>query len=138
MIVDKKNTWRNFPASYILNLNDMMSRKTKLTLSIVLAIGVIVAILAYLFSIEIAVFQPSGLIGRKELRLFVISTLLMLIVIIPVLVLTPYIYWKYRDGNAKAKYAPNWDNSHLVEAIWWGVPLVIIVVMSVITWRSCH
>lgn len=62
----------------------------------------------------------------------------MLIVIVPVLILTPFIYWKYREGNAKARYAPNWDKSHLVETIWWGIPLIIIIALSVITWRSCH
>ena len=116
----------------------ILRKKAQLALYVLITIGVVVAILMYLLSIDIAVLQPSGMIGRKQFRLLVISTLLMLIVIIPVLVLTPYIYWKYREGNKKAKYAPDWDNSHLVEAIWWGVPLVIIVILSVITWKSCH
>jgi cytochrome o ubiquinol oxidase subunit 2 len=62
----------------------------------------------------------------------------MLIVTLPVFLLTPYIYWKYRESNKKAKYAPNWDQSHLVEAIWWGVPILVIIVLSVMTWKSCH
>lgn len=115
-----------------------MRTKTKFALSILLGLAVVVAILLYLFSIDIAVLEPSGTIGRKQTRIFVIATLLMLIVTVPVLVLTPFIYWKYREGNTKAKYAPNWDQSHLVEAIWWSIPLLIIVVLSIITWKSCH
>lgn len=115
-----------------------MGKKSKYVLYGLLSIGVIIAILLYLFHIDIAVLEPAGMIGHKQSRLFWISTWLMLIIILPVLVLTPFIYWKYREGNTKAKYAPNWDNSHLVEAIWWGVPMVIIIILSVITWRSCH
>ena len=115
-----------------------LRKKAQIALYLLITIGVVVAILLYLFSIDIAVLEPSGMIGRKQFRLFLIATLLMLIVIVPVLVLTPYIYWKYRERNKSAKYAPDWDNSHLVEAIWWGIPLVIIIILSVITWKSCH
>lgn len=114
-----------------------MGPRTKLFLYVLLAIAALIAILLYLFHIDIAVLEPNGLIGHKENRLFWIATFLMLIVTLPVLILTPYIYWKYQEGK-EAKYAPDWDKSHLVEAIWWGVPLVIIVILSVVTWRSCH
>jgi cytochrome o ubiquinol oxidase subunit 2 len=115
-----------------------MRKSIKYVLYGLLSVGVIIAILLYLFHIDIAVLEPAGMIGQKQSRLFWIATWLMLIVIIPVLVLTPFIYWKYREGNTNAKYAPDWDKSHLVEAIWWGVPCVIIVILSVITWQSCH
>lgn len=45
---------------------------------------------------------------------------------------------KYREGNKKAKYTPDWGHSLVAEIIWWGVPLVLIVILGVITWKSTH
>lgn len=46
---------------------------------------------------------------------------------------------KYRESNRKPKkYRPDWDHSRLFETIWWGVPIAIIVVLSVVTWASAH
>jgi len=115
-----------------------LSRQYRYALYVSLALAVVVAILLYLFHIDMPVLEPSGLIGEKQNRIFWIATWLMLIVILPVLLLTPFIYWKYREGNKAAKYAPEWDQSHLVETIWWGIPLFIVIILSVITWRSCH
>jgi cytochrome o ubiquinol oxidase subunit 2 len=62
----------------------------------------------------------------------------MLIVVIPVFLLTFGIAWKYREENKKAKHDPEWADSFLAEAIWWGIPCVIIAVLGFFTWRGCH
>ena len=84
----------------------------------------------------IPVLFPKGMIGVKERDLFVISTLLMLIVVIPVFILTFVISWKYREENEKATYRPEWDFSWVAEAIWIGIPIVIITILSILVWRS--
>jgi cytochrome o ubiquinol oxidase subunit 2 len=86
----------------------------------------------------IAVLNPSGPIAKQELDLLVTATLLMLIVVVPVFVLTFMIAWKYRATNTKATYAPDWDHSRIAETTWWAVPFLLILVLSVITWRSSH
>jgi cytochrome o ubiquinol oxidase subunit II len=103
-----------------------------------LGVGIAVAILLYLFSIDIAVLNPKGMIARKQSELFIAATLLMLIIVIPVFILTIYISWKFRASNTKAKYTPEWDKSHLMEGIWWGFPLLLVIVLSVIAWKSSH
>ena len=52
--------------------------------------------------------------------------------------MTFYIAWKYREGNVMAKYSPDWDHSVVAETAWWGIPVVIITILSVVTWNSTH
>lgn len=87
---------------------------------------------------SIAVLNPRGPVAGKELGLMVTVTLLMLIVVIPVFVMTFAIAWRYRAGNTKAAYTPDWDRHRVAETVWWGIPLVLIGVISVITWTSSH
>ena len=87
---------------------------------------------------DIAVFAPKGMIALQERNLIITTTLLMLIVVIPVFVLTFFFAWKYRATNKKAKYTPDWASNQTLEAIWWAIPGVIILVLAVITWKSTH
>ena len=89
---------------------------------------------------NIAVLNPKGAIAQQQYDLIIFSTLIMLIVVVPVFVLTFFIVWKYRVGNTKtnAKYTPDWDRNRTLEAIWWGLPLLIIAILSVVIWKSSH
>lgn len=80
-----------------------MKKKYKALFFILLTLAVIALSVVYLSNIHIAVLNPKGTIALKERNLFVIITLIMLVVVIPVFVLTWAISWKYREGN-KAKY----------------------------------
>lgn len=84
------------------------------------------------------VLEPVGLIALQERGLLIHATLLMLIVIIPVFLLTFLIAWRYRAGNKKATYTPDWEHSKLEELIWWAIPLEIILVLGALTWGSTH
>lgn len=94
--------------------------------------------LIYDHSDSIAMLNPKGLIALKERDLIFTAFILMLLVVIPVFVLTIYVITKYRAGNKDAEYTPEWDNSHLLEVIWWGFPFLIIFFLSVLTWTSSH
>lgn len=82
--------------------------------------------------------NPSGYIAKQQGDLIVISTLLMLIIIVPVIALTLLFAWKYRKNNTSAVYAPDWDHSTKLELVIWGAPLAIIIVLGTITWISTH
>jgi cytochrome o ubiquinol oxidase subunit II len=116
----------------------MMSKKLKLASFFLLSLGVVCLTVGYLRAHSIAVLNPQGLIASKERGLIITLTLLMLIVVIPVFGLTFAIAWRYREGNTAAKYTPEWDRDVRVEAIWWAVPLVLIAVISMISWSSSH
>ena len=62
----------------------------------------------------------------------------MLIVVIPVIFMTLYFAWKYRESNTSATYTPNWSYSHRIEAVVWAVPIAIILVLGTITWKTTH
>jgi len=50
----------------------------------------------------------------------VVSTLLMLLVIVPVIALTILFAWRYRKNNTKAVYDPEWDHSTQLELVIWA------------------
>jgi cytochrome o ubiquinol oxidase subunit 2 len=115
-----------------------MHRKYKIAFGILLGLSVLVLTSLYLYQTPMAVLDPQGEIGYKEKDLIWISTWLMLIIVIPVLIMTVIFAWKYRASNKEANYDPKWDNSITAELIWWSFPLVIVIILSVITWKACH
>lgn len=115
-----------------------MSRKFKVGIGAVLA-GVGVMLVSWFVGThDVAVLNPEGLVGQQQRDLIIIATALSLLVIVPVFVMTFLIAWKYRASNSKATYSPDWDHHRVLETIWWGVPIAIILVLGVITWKSSH
>lgn len=82
--------------------------------------------------------NPSGDIAAQQAHLVVVSTLLLLVIIVPVIALIFLFAWRYRKGNTDVPYEPDWDHSTGLELIIWGVPLLIIIALGVITWISTH
>jgi cytochrome o ubiquinol oxidase subunit 2 len=115
-----------------------VDKKLKAAFFFLIAFGIVAIGLLFTFSQGVTVLNPQGMIGERQRDLLMLSTYIMLFVVIPVFLLTFFIAWKYRASNKNAKYSPDWDHSHVAEAIWWGVPLVIIIILGVLTWRSCH
>lgn len=87
---------------------------------------------------NMALLDPKGAIGMQQKSLILTSTLLMLIVVIPVIIMTFLFAWKYRASNKKATYAPNWSHSNKIEFVVWTVPLIIILILGTITWKTTH
>lgn len=84
------------------------------------------------------ILDPKGQIGVDEKNLIVIATLLMLIVVIPVIVMTLFFAWKYREGRTQEIYAPKWSHSNKIELVVWIIPIIIVSILGTITWRSTH
>ncbi|WP_137223778.1 ubiquinol oxidase subunit II [Shewanella sp. MEBiC00475] len=87
---------------------------------------------------EGGVLDPKGQIGIDEKHLIIVATLLMLIVVIPVIFMTLFFAWKYRDGRDEEIYAPKWAHSTAIEVVVWVIPIVIVIILGVITWNSTH
>ena len=115
-----------------------MKKFIKISLITLLLAAATVATILYIKSNNIAVLEPKGFIGVKEKDLIITSVLLMLIVVIPVFGMTIFFSWKYREGNPKAKHAPNWEHNAIAEYCWWGIPFIIITCLAVITWKSSY
>ncbi len=97
-----------------------------------------VGILLLLTGCGAEVFNPKGPIAAREMQLLIDAVLLMCIIVVPVIIATFVIAYRYRASNTKAKYSPNWAHSNLLEAGWWVLPILIIVVLATMTWRTTH
>lgn len=88
---------------------------------------------------NIVVLDPKGPIAEQQRDLMVTALLLCSVVIVPVLLLTAFIVWRYRDREGrKAPYTPKWEHSTLLESIWWGIPILIILTLGVITVKATY
>nr|WP_318382515.1 cytochrome o ubiquinol oxidase subunit II [uncultured Enterobacter sp.] len=85
-----------------------------------------------------ALLDPKGQIGLEQRSLILTALGLMLIVVIPAIVMAIGFAWKYRASNKDAKYSPNWSHSNKVEAVVWTIPILIIIFLAVLTWKTTH
>lgn len=94
--------------------------------------------LALLSGCNAVLLSPSGDVAVQQRDLIIWSTVLMLIIIVPVIVLTLLFAWRYRASNRDAAYDPEWDHSTMLELVIWACPLLIIIALGALTWVSTH
>jgi cytochrome o ubiquinol oxidase subunit II len=87
---------------------------------------------------EMHVLDSKGAIGKAEVSLIATSVYAMLIVVIPVILLTLFVAWKYRASNRNATYAPKWAHSTGIEVAIWTIPTIIILFLGILTWKTTH
>jgi cytochrome o ubiquinol oxidase subunit II len=115
-----------------------MHKRYRYFLLVLIPVGLVLLILTLTHGTNIPVLEPRGLVGQKERSLMFFALLLSLLVVVPVFTMTFMIAWKYREGNTKAKYTPDFDHSRIAETIWWTGPLILVIILSVVAWRSSH
>jgi cytochrome o ubiquinol oxidase subunit 2 len=115
-----------------------MNKRITIILSAIIAAIFIVIAIWYISGLHFEILNPKGLIAQKQYNLLVFTTLLGFVVVIPVFVMAIAIAWRYREGNTKAKYTPNKSTNRLAETIWWTIPIVLIAILSVVTWKSTY
>ena len=84
------------------------------------------------------VLDPSGDVAVQQRNLIIASTLLMLLIIVPVIALTLIFARRYRAENTEAVYDPEWHHSTQLEVVIWTAPLLIIIALGAITWLATH
>jgi cytochrome o ubiquinol oxidase subunit 2 len=94
--------------------------------------------MAWLAGCNTVVLNAPGDIAAQQGRLIVVSTVLMLLIIVPVIALTVFFAWRYRQSNKEATYEPDWDHSTALELVIWSAPLLIIIALGAVTWISTH
>jgi cytochrome o ubiquinol oxidase subunit 2 len=107
-------------------------------LSLISRRGLLLLTIILLSGCNTVVMNPSGDIASQQARLIVVSTVLMLLIIVPVIALTLWFAWRYRKNNTAARYEPDWDHSTQLELVIWGAPLLIIIALGLLTWISTH
>jgi len=97
-------------------------------------IGNLFLVLVALFALtgcDIAVLNPAGLIAIRESKVIVFATLFMLCIVVPVMILVVVFAIKYRAGNKQAEYLPDWHHSTKMEAVIWGIPIVVVAILAI-------
>ncbi len=113
-------------------------RSYKIILGSVIGVCAGLAIGVWASMADFQVLNPQGEIADKQLQLLIFACALSLFVIVPVFALIGFIAWHYRETNAKAMYVPTWEGNVKAELAWWGIPFVLIGILSVVIWQSSH
>lgn len=88
---------------------------------------------------NLVLMHPAGDIGTTERALILTAFGLMLIIVVPVIIMTLIFSIRYRASNVKnSKYHPNWSDSKKIEFAIWAIPIIIIIILSILTWKSTH
>ncbi|UVK76626.1 MAG: cytochrome bo3 ubiquinol oxidase subunit 2 [Sodalis sp. Fle] len=87
---------------------------------------------------HMVLMNPKGQIGVEQRSLILTALGLMLIVVVPAIAMSIIFAIKYRSSNTKATYSPNWSHSNKVEWVVWSVPILIIIFLAILTWKSTH
>ncbi|AHE57260.1 ubiquinol oxidase subunit II [Sphingomonas sanxanigenens] len=96
------------------------------------------ALVPLLGGCQTVVLNPAGDVARQQGDLVVISTMLMLLIVVPVMALIGLFAWRYRSANTEARYEPDWDHSTQLELVIWAAPLMIIICLGALTWVGTH
>lgn len=90
--------------------------------------------------LHMSFLDPQGVIAHEQMQhWWLVVTILLVFVALPVFVAFIIIMFRYRYSAAKKagrKYSPHWNFFAPFEFINWGGPLVIVLVLSVIVWQK--
>ena len=86
----------------------------------------------------IGMLNPKGIIALDQRKLFFDTLALMLIVVLPVIIMSITFVYHYQVSHKIRDYKPNWGHNTYLEALWWGIPCVIILVLATVTWKKTH
>lgn len=107
--------------------------------AVAIVLAAVITLSAIYFShVTIDVLQPKGTIAAQQRDLLVFTLGLSVVVVIPVFIMLWMFAWKYREGNHKARYTPDWQENKWLELLWWGIPCAIIGILGTIAWQSSH
>ena len=81
---------------------------------------------------------PGGPVAAAQRAHMIEVVAWTMIAILPVFILVPLIFWRYRYRNTKARYTPNWEFSVSLDLLMWGGPFAIVAVLSTKLWKSTH
>ena len=84
------------------------------------------------------VLEPQGPIAAGNAQILLNALAIMLMIVVPTLLATLVFAWWFRASNKRAIYRPEWAYSGRLELIIWGIPLLVILFLSGVTWIGSH
>jgi len=87
---------------------------------------------------EHGIFGPAGPVAQEQQDLFLFILFWMLVVSLPLFIALPVILYRYRHGARSSAYLPKWSFSRSLEVLVWGLPAVVVVILSWELWRATY
>jgi cytochrome o ubiquinol oxidase subunit 2 len=91
-----------------------------------------------LTKVDLRVLSPKGIIAANESWLIIFSMGLMLSIAIPVVLIAYFVVWRFRAGNKKSKYMPEWTGNKFIKGFYWLFFVTIALFFFVVIWNSSH
>jgi cytochrome o ubiquinol oxidase subunit 2 len=115
-----------------------MKRVIRAVIPVIVAVCMVGLFALLVSGKQIPVLQPSGEVASKQFGILMFALFLSALVVVPVFTMLIVFSIKYRAGNTSATYRPDWGENKWMEGLWWGIPIVIIGILGVITIQTSH
>jgi cytochrome o ubiquinol oxidase subunit 2 len=99
------------------------------------ALGALAA-LACLSGCGGAELEPAGPVSAAQRKILFDSLAMMLAIVIPVIIATLLIAFRFRSSNTRAPYWPTFTHSGRIELIIWSIPALVIFFLGGVAWTS--
>lgn len=83
------------------------------------------------------IFDPNGPLASWSIYYLLVDVAVLLIIIVPATALTLWVVYRYRTGGG-GTYDPGFRHSTLIEAFAWGVPLLIVAILSYYSYQGAY
>jgi len=94
------------------------------------------AVLACLSACGRAELEPAGPVSEAQRKILFDSLAMMLAIVIPVIIATLVIAFRFRASNHRAPYWPTFTHSGRIELIIWSIPALVIFFLGGVAWTS--
>lgn len=98
-------------------------------------IGILAAFTSALFlsGCNWQLLDPAGYVAHEQRTLIFICLAVMLCVVVPVMIAVVWFAFKYHASKKDSEYLPDWSHSTRVELFMWGIPIVIVLLLAILT-----
>lgn len=115
-----------------------MKRALVILAPILVALGLVLLFWWLMDGKRIDVLQPAGEVSSAQKEIFALTVGLSAMVVVPVFVMLGVFSFRYRKGKNTASYRPEWGENKWLEGLWWGIPILIIGILGVVTYQTSH
>lgn len=116
----------------------MKNKISKVLIFLFILVDIVLLLWLLLHNLDLTVLDPKGTISLQERNIIFFLGGIGLAVIIPIVLFTFFVAWKYRAGNEKANYKPDWNKNSKIEIFRWSFLCGVIAIFAVTTWVVAH
>ncbi|MEG0386693.1 MAG: cytochrome c oxidase subunit II, partial [Solibacillus sp.] len=85
----------------------------------------------------ISTLRPAGAVGKEQLNLLLLTSIIMFAVVIVVSVIYLVAFFKFRRSKTGENHMPKQvEGSHTLEVIWTVIPIILLLIITVPTLNS--